>query len=63
MMSGGSNISREKERDSTRSYNESPYTNRKFNNQIDKHKNATKPSITQRLPTDLGRPVGETTSF
>ena len=42
---------REKEGDLTQSYDENPYTYRKFKNQLTTQ-NATKTSITQRLRTD-----------
>ena len=40
---------REKGRDLIQSYDESPYTNRKFKKSMSQHKNATKTSISQRL--------------
>ena len=42
-----------KERDLTRSYDKSPYTHRKSKKQRDNTKTLPKPSITQRLQTDL----------
>ena len=51
---------REKEGDLTQSYDKTPYTNRKFENQRTTHKRHKKTSITQRLRTDLGRSVGVT---
>ena len=48
-------MQREKEGDLTQSYDNNPYTNRKFENQRTTHTNATKTSITQQLRTDLGR--------
>ena len=48
---------RQKGRDLTQSYDKSPYTKRNV-----KTNNAIKSSITQRLRTDLGRPVGVTTA-
>ena len=51
----------EKGRDLTQSCDKSRYTHRKkFKNQRDNLKNATKTLITQRLRTDLGRSVGVT---
>ena len=47
----------EKGRDLTQSFDKSPYTDRKIQKATWQHKNATKTSITQRLQTDLGRPV------
>ena len=49
---------REKEGDLTRSYDEIPYTNRKFENKRTTHKRHQK--LTQRLRTDFGRSVGVT---
>ena len=50
-------MSREKERDLTQFYYESPYTNRKFNNQLTTQKRHKKTSITKRLRAELGRSV------
>ena len=52
--------SREKGRGMTQVYDKSPYTHRKIKKATRKHNNATKPSITQRLQTDLGWSVGVT---
>ena len=50
-------LSREKEGDLTQSYDKTPYTNRKFENQRTTHTNATKnfdyTTIADRLRTDL----------
>ena len=51
---------REKGRDLTQSYDNSPYTDRKSKSQRDNTKTPPKPSITQRMRTDLGRSVGWT---
>ena len=45
------------------SYDESPYINGKFNNQLTTQKHQQKISITQRLRTDLGRSVGVSTAI
>ena len=56
-------ILREKEGDLTQSYDKTPYTNRKFENQRTTHtQTPPKTSITQRLRTDLGRSVGVTSN-
>ena len=52
---------REKEGDLTQTYDKNPYTNGKFENQWTTQNIPPKTSITQRLRTDLGRPVGVTT--
>ena len=49
----------EKEGDLTQSYDKTPYTNRKFENQRSTQ-TPPKTSITQRLRTDLERSVGVT---
>ena len=54
-------LSREKEGDMTKTYDENPYTNRTFENQLKTQKRHQKNSITQRLRTDLGRSVGVAT--
>ena len=51
----------EKEGDLTQSYDQNPYTNRKFENQMNHTKTPPKTSITQRLRTDLRRSIGVTT--
>ena len=57
------NSQREKEGDLTQSYDKTPYTNRKFENQRTTHtQTPQKTSITQRLRTDLGRSVGVTSN-
>ena len=53
---------REKEGDLTQSYDKTPYTNRKFENQRTTHTTPPKTSITQQLRTDLGRSVGVTSN-
>ena len=56
------NFVREKEGDLTQSYDKTPYTNRKFENQRTTHTTPPKTLITQRLRTDLGRSVGVTSN-
>ena len=51
-------MSTENEGDLTQSYDKTPYTNRKFENQRTTHKRHQK--LTQRLRTDLRRSVGVT---
>ena len=58
-------ISIREKKDPTQSYDKSPFTHRKFqkkkNQKRDNTKKSPKTSITQRLPTDLGRSVVVTT--
>ena len=53
-------VHREKDRDLTQPYDESPYTNRKFNRQ---HKTPPQTSTTQRLRTYPERSAGVTTAI
>ena len=53
-------IKRKREGDLTQSYDKTPFTNRKFENQRTTHKRQQKTPITPRLRTDLGRSVGVT---
>ena len=50
-------------RDLSQSYNKKPYTHRKIQKATSQHKNATKPSITQRFRNDFGRSVGVSTAI
>ena len=58
----GMGILREKGRDMTQSYDKGPVPTENLIQPIDTTKSSTKGSIAQRLLTNLGRSVGETST-
>ena len=61
-------VTREKDRDLTQSYDENPYTNRKFNNQLTtqkRHQNVDHTTITDQTRTDSwsNNPIGVVTDL